>query len=118
MGGSNSELSSLCIASQTHDRKILVHVKKYRCMENVCPLEWVLNFELRMQVLQEGSTKPLAEHMTGQQYAWLQGHLGTLSAEARRASAPMMASFLTGCSEQGFRYSPDFYGCLVPYKEV
>ena len=74
--------------------------------------------ELRMQVLQEGSTKPLAEHMTGQQYAWLQGHLGALSAEARRASAPMMASFLTGCSEQGFKYSPDFYGCLVPYKEV
>ena len=71
-----------------------------------------------MQVLQEGSTKPLAEHMTGQQYAWMQGHLGALSAEARRVSAPMMASFLTGCSEQGFKYSPDFYGCLVPYKEV
>ncbi|EIE22924.1 hypothetical protein COCSUDRAFT_64043 [Coccomyxa subellipsoidea C-169] len=68
-------------------------------------------------VLQEGSTKPLAEHMTGQQYAWLQGHLGAMSAEARRGSALMMASFLTGCSEQGFKYSSDFYGCLVPYKE-
>lgn len=73
---------------------------------------------LRVQVLQEGSTKPLAEHMTGQQFAWLQGHLGAMSAETRRASAPMLASFLAGCSEQGFKYSTEFYGCLVPFKEV
>ena len=29
-------------------------------------------------MLQEGSIKPLAEHMTGQQFAWLQSHLAAM----------------------------------------
>lgn len=69
-------------------------------------------------MLQQGTTKPLAEHMTGQQFAWLQGHLGAMSADTRHNGSSMLASFLIGCSEQGFKYSPDMYGSLVPYKEV
>jgi hypothetical protein len=73
---------------------------------------------VHLQVLQEGSIKPLAEHMTGQQLAWLQGHVAALNSDARRETAPALACFLTGASEQGFRYSVDFYGCLLSHKPV
>lgn len=72
-----------------------------------------------VQVLQEGSIKPLADHMTGQQFTWLQGHLaGMSSPEARRGNAPALTCFLTGASEQGFKYSADYYGCLIAFKPV
>ena len=71
-----------------------------------------------MQVLGAGALKPLAEHMNGQQFTWLQGLISAKSAEARAAEAAALAGFLAGCSQQGFKYSPAYYGCLVPYMPV
>ena len=71
-----------------------------------------------LQVLEAGALKPLAEHMNGQQFSWLQGLVSGKAAEVRAAEAPAVTCFLAGCSHQGFRYSPAFYGCLVPYMPV
>ena len=71
-----------------------------------------------LQVLGAGALKPLAEHMNGQQFTWLQGLVSGKSAEARAAEAAALAGFLAGCSQQGFKYGPAYYGCLVPYMPV
>ena len=71
-----------------------------------------------LQVLEAGALKPLIEHMNGQQFSWLQGLVSGKAAEVRAAEAPAVACFLAGCSFQGFRYSPAYYGCLVPYMPV
>jgi len=71
-----------------------------------------------LQVLEAGALKPLIEHMNGQQFSWLQGLVSGKAAEGRAAEAPAVTCFLAGCSFQGFRYSPAYYGCLVPYMPV
>ncbi len=71
-----------------------------------------------LQVLGAGALKPLAEHMNGQQFTWLQGLVSGKSPEARAEEAAALAGFLAGCSQQGFKYSPAYYGCLVPYMPV
>lgn len=40
------------------------------------------------------------------------------AAEARRELAPGLACFLAGSSEQGYKYSPEFYGSLLPFQPV
>lgn len=71
-----------------------------------------------MQVLEAGALKPLAEHMTGQQFAWLQAFVAGKPAELRQSEAAAVACFLAGCSQQGFKYSPAFYGCLIAHMQV
>jgi len=71
-----------------------------------------------LQVLEAGALKPLIEHMNGQQFSWLQGLISRKAAEVRAAEAPAVTCFLAGCSFQGFKYSPAYYGCLVPYMPV
>ena len=71
-----------------------------------------------LQVLGAGALKPLAEHMNGQQFTWLQGRISGKPPEARADEAAALAGFLAGCSRQGFKYSPAYYGCLVPYMPV
>jgi hypothetical protein len=71
-----------------------------------------------MQVLEGGNLKPLAEHMNGQQFTWLQALEAGKPPEVRAAEAPPLAAFLAGGSQQGYKYSPAFYGCLAPYLPV
>ena len=58
-----------------------------------------------MQMLEAGALKPLAEHLNGQQLAWLQALVAGKAPEARAADAAALACFLAGCSPQGFRYT-------------
>ena len=56
--------------------------------------------------------------MNGQQFTWLQGYISGKPADARAGEAAALAGFLAGCSQQGYKYSPAYYGCLVPYMPV
>ena len=71
-----------------------------------------------MQVLEGGNLKPLIEHMNGQQFTWLQAFVLGKAPEVRAAEAAPLADFLAGCSQQGYKYMPAFYGCLAPYLPV
>lgn len=71
-----------------------------------------------MQVLEGGNLKPLIQHMSGQQFTWLQAFVLGKAPEVRAAEAAPLANFLAGCSQQGYRYMPAFYGCLAPYLPV
>ena len=71
-----------------------------------------------MQMLEAGALKPLAEHLNGQQLTWLQALVAGKAPEARAAEAAALACFLAGCSPQGFRYPPAFYGCLAAHMLV
>ena len=71
-----------------------------------------------MQVLEGANLKPLVEHMNGQQFRWLQAFVLGKPPEVRAAEAAPLADFLAGCSQQGYRYTPAFYGCLAPYLPV
>lgn len=69
-------------------------------------------------MLEAGALKPLAEHLNGQQLTWLQAVIAGKAPEARAAEAAALACFLAGCSPQGFRYAPAFYGCLAAHMPV
>ncbi len=71
-----------------------------------------------MQMLEASALKPLAEHLNGQQLTWLQALVAGMAPEARAAEAAALACFLAGCSPQGFRYTPAFYGCLAAHMPV
>ena len=71
-----------------------------------------------VQMLEGGALKPLAEHLNGQQLTWLQALVAGKAPEARAAEATELACFLAGCSPQGFRCTPAYYGCLAAHMPV
>lgn len=67
------------------------------------------------QAVEEGSAKPLGEHLEAQQATWLGAHLVTRSGEA---DPTLLVDFLAGCSAKGHAFSTQYYGCLQSHQGV
>ena len=68
-----------------------------------------------MQALEDNTIKPIAEHLDGQQAAWLGSHLLTRGLEA---DPSLLVDFLAGVTEGGLLLSATFYGCLQSHRQV
>ena len=68
-----------------------------------------------MQAVEDGTIKPIAEHLDAQQAAWLGAHMLTRGLEA---DPSLLVDFLAGNTEGGLQLPAQFYGCLQGHRQV